>query len=319
LTTASKQILEARVLANRVICRDHLRLTMEVEFFPPAYPGQFVHLSPCRPDKQDYRVFEGVGGPGTDWYQRICDPLLRRAFSIAGLTRTFGAIRIEIIHRVVGTATRWLKSLQVGGRLSVLGPLGNRFPIIPGKTQAWLVAGGVGLPPMLWLAEALRREARDVVAFCGAQRAELLPLTLDPKESPVKDASRAVLAAEEFRRHGVPVVVSTDDGSLGFPGHVGRALEGYHMANRVPSDGLVVYTCGPERMMEFVAEFCRVRAIECYVCVERNMACGLGTCQSCAVPIRNGSDPDGWSYRLCCTDGPIFNALDVLWKPPVVR
>jgi dihydroorotate dehydrogenase electron transfer subunit len=112
------------------------------------------------------------------------------------------------------------------------------------------------------------------------------------------------------------VVLSTDDGSLGFRGYVGSAMAAYHQANPVAADALVVYTCGPEPMMRFVAEYCVARQIECYVCVERNMACGTGMCQSCVVPVRDTCDRDGWSYRLCCTDGPIFEARDILWETP---
>ncbi|MFQ5473626.1 MAG: dihydroorotate dehydrogenase electron transfer subunit, partial [Dehalococcoidia bacterium] len=77
----------------------------------------------------------------------------------------------------------------------------------------------------------------------------------------------------------------------------------------------VVYTCGPERMMQFVAGYCADRGIECYACMERSMACGMGTCQSCVVPVRNESDEQGWSYRLCCTEGPVFNAREIIWEP----
>jgi NAD(P)H-flavin reductase len=69
-------------------------------------------------------------------------------------------------------------------------------------------------------------------------------------------------------------------------------------------------------MMRFVAEYCVARRIECYVCVERNMACGTGMCQSCVVPVRDPNDSAGWSYRLCCTDGPIFDARDIFWETP---
>ncbi len=242
--------------------------------------------------------------------------MLRRAFSIAGFRRVAEGIEISIIYRVVGTATRRMESLAEDDHLSVLGPLGNSFPVHSSKPTAWLVAGGVGLPAMLMLAEALHEAGKSAVAFYGAQSDDLIALTLAPSMPLSTDAERAVLAAAEFARAETPVIVSTDDGSLGFHGHVGAALETYNRANPIEPDDVVVYTCGPERMMRFVAEHCCVRGIECYVCMERAMACGTGTCQSCVVPLRDSADPEGWQYRLCCRDGPVFDARDILWDQP---
>jgi dihydroorotate dehydrogenase electron transfer subunit len=179
--------------------------------------------------------------------------------------------------------------------------------------MAWLVSGGVGLPPMLWLAEALANAGKKVVAFCGAQSTDLLALTLRENESPSVDASRATLSATEFAQSGVPVIVSTDDGSLGYRGHIGAAMVAFHKVSSPSPDGLVIYTCGPERMMHFVAEFSSSHKIQCFVCMERNMACGTSLCQSCVVPIRDPKDAEGWRYQLCCTDGPIFQSADVIW------
>ena len=143
-----------------------------------------------------------------DWIADCFSPMLRRAFSIAGLRRASRGVEIDVIYRVVGTATRWMESRHVGDELSVLGPLGNSFPVSDRKPLAWLVAGGVGLPPMLWLAEVLAAAKREVIAFCGAQTADLLALTLEPDSPPATDAMRATLTAREFGRSGVPVVIS---------------------------------------------------------------------------------------------------------------
>jgi dihydroorotate dehydrogenase electron transfer subunit len=75
----------------------------------------------------------------------------------------------------------------------------------------------------------------------------------------------------------------------------------------------VVYVCGPEPMMKRVAEIATRRNVACQVAVERAMACGMGTCQSCAIRVRTDASPDGWRYRLACTDGPVFAAADLLW------
>ena len=298
----------ATVVANDEVCRAHLRLTLRVAELPAARPGQFVHLRPANGN--------ATTGRG-DW--SATGPLLRRAFSVAGLRRAPDHVSLDVVYRVVGKGTRWLAGLRAGDEVSLLGPVGNSFPLSESKPRAWLVAGGVGLPPMLWLAEVARQAGKEVVALCGAQTRELLPLTLDDNQPPDAKAHVAQLSANELARYGVPVVVSTDDGSCGFAGHVGLALQAYAEANSVRANDLVVYTCGPEPMLRVVAEFCAVRGIECHVCMERAMACGTGLCQSCVVPVRDETDGEGWRYALCCREGPVFDAKDVIWEDPQTR
>lgn len=310
-------IQTACVLQNHPLCREHFRLTLRLEEWPGAAPGQFVHLCPSTQLGKAYQSFERcVPHPRNEWVAQWRLPMLRRAFSIAGCRRSNDGVDIDVLYRAVGTATRWMATLVPDDLINVLGPLGNTFPASSLKPGAWLVSGGVGLPPMLWLAEALAGLDRKVVAFCGAQTADLLPLTIDPTKPPAADAHAATPTAAEFSVHGVPVVLSTDDGSLGFRGYIGQAMAAYDSANPpAREEPVVVYTCGPEPMMRFVAEFCLSRQIECYVCMERSMACGVGTCQSCVVPVRDEADHDGWRYRLCCTEGPIFDAGKIIWEP----
>lgn len=304
----------AEVVSNRPLCREHLRLTIRFDSFPEAAPGQFVHLRPETDAGLDYRVQERDSYQPPQTRQDEFDkPMLRRAFSIAELIRNADGVRVDVIYRVVGKATRWMQSLQPGEALSAMGPLGNAFPISSNKRIAWLVAGGVGLPPMLWLSEALQRAGKETIAFLGARSADLLALTLDPKEPPAADARSSSPCVAEFARHNAAVVISTDDGSLGLQGHVGQAITAFHDAQATPASDLVVYTCGPERMMKFVAEYCNARNIECYACMERSMACGTGLCQSCVVPVNDATDPEGWRYRLCCREGPVFNTAEILW------
>ncbi len=169
-----------------------------------------------------------------------------------------------------------------------------------------LVAGGVGIPPMLYLAEKLKGRA---IAFCGATTKELLPFVLALSgEDPCIPAMRV----SEFARHQVPAVVTTDDGSYGLAGFVTQALERFLDSTDVDPSSFIIYTCGPEPMMKRVAEIAIRRGIACQVAVERAMACGMGTCQSCCIRVREGARGD-WRYRLACTDGPVFAAGDLLW------
>lgn len=307
-------IQTADVIANRELCRDHLVLTLRVRDWPTARPGQFVHICPPAAARVGYRTFTWDRPlPRDDWAAEFRSPMLRRAFSIAGARPATDGIDIDVIYRVVGVGTQWMCKLSAGHNVSVLGPLGNAFAIRKDKPKAWLVAGGVGLPPMLWLAESLAAAGRKTTAFCGAQSRDLLPLALDAETPLAEDGRRATLSVAEFTRHDVPVVISTDDGSAGFAGHIGAAMQSFHAANPIDSADVVAYTCGPERMMRFVAEHCAAHGIECYVCMERAMACGTGTCQSCVVPVHDADAPDGWRYSLCCTEGPVFPAQLINW------
>jgi dihydroorotate dehydrogenase electron transfer subunit len=178
-----------------------------------------------------------------------------------------------------------------------------------------LVGGGVGIPPMLYLADKL--DGRGGIAFCGALSRDLLPLTIT---APAGDAVEPLENIEEFARHGVRSVISTDDGSYGFRGFVTQALERYLDTARSGAGASVIYTCGPEPMMKRVAQIAADRGIECQVAVERAMACGMGTCQSCCIRLRRDQKRDGqafegkdWIYKLACTDGPIFLGKDLLW------
>lgn len=311
------QIRTADVIANVPLCREHFRLTLHVGDFPDARPGQFVHLCPAGDEAIEYRMHELPADEAVwpavsrEWRQRLDEPMLRRAFSIAGLRNG----EVDVIYRIVGAATRWMSGLNAGDHVSALGPLGNAFPISTTKRHAWMVAGGVGLPPMLWLAEALHAAGRQAVALCGARSRDLMPLTLtDGQERPSADARTAALCTAEFNAVNTPVIFATDDGSLGLRGYIGAALEAYYEAANIPASDLILYTCGPEIMMRGVARFAAERGIECHACVERAMACGLGTCQSCVVPVRDATDAAGWRYALCCTAGPVFDAREVLWE-----
>ncbi len=300
------RMLVGCVIANQALCREHFRLTLRTEAIENALPGQFVHLGPPSADAGD-----DVSRKGTSFAPI---PLLRRAFSIAGMRLVEGdRCDIDVIYRVVGTATTWMASLRPDDAASMLVPLGNAFPVSKGKKYAWLVGGGVGLPPLLWLSEALNRSSRSVTAIIGARNRDLLALTFDESVEIPVDGYSASRVSAEFAANDTPVILSSDDGSVGFRGHAAAALETYYSRAGVAAGDLVVYTCGPELLMRAVARFCLDRSIECHVCMERAMACGTGTCQSCVVAVHEAGSPDGWRYELCCTQGPVFEAGRIVW------
>ena len=314
----------ATVSANTPLCREHYRLVIRLPWFPPTQPGQFIQVScadPVEPDPEtttgesEWREGRDLRLEGAELGARLA--FLRRPFSLAGRRDGTGGVELDLIHRVVGVGTEWLARLRAGDGVDILGPLGNRFPLPSGGETAVLVGGGVGIPPMLYLAEALA--GRKAVAFAGAVTHDLLPLTLTGHGDPFGEPAMTVA---EFARYGIPAVTTTDDGSYGFRGFVTQALERYldrHHGRRASGGSAVVYTCGPEPMMKRVAEIAADSGLECQVAVERAMACGMGTCQSCCIRVRK-PDPSqpplvgrDWCYRLACTDGPVFRGADLLW------
>jgi len=302
--TAIRSQFEAVVDRNQPLCREHFRLVLKLADFPGTIPGQFIQIA-CR----DFDNFSSPDDVETDWSPpdpiRVSDPdliskhaQLRRPFSLAGRSDSADGVSLDIIHRVVGVGTEWLSDLAAGDKVSILGPLGNWFTLPRPDEPALLVGGGVGIPPMLYLAHALTN--RPATAFCGVTTRDLLPVTLTPEGH-----------CPEF---GIPTIVTTDDGTLGIRGYVTAALEA-HLDGPGRGTNPVIYTCGPEPMMKRVAEIANARGLECQIAVERAMACGMGTCQSCCIKVRAFGRPDGrdWIYRLACTDGPVFRAADLLW------
>jgi dihydroorotate dehydrogenase electron transfer subunit len=320
MSIAARNQFVSTVRSNVALCREHYRLTLSLPDFPSTMPGQFIQVA-CRDLGHDVDTLEiewRPGMPADVHMPELRTPLamLRRPFSLAGRRDAADGVELEIIHRVVGVGTDWLSKLRAGDKVNVLGPLGNTFDP-PAKDQtAILVGGGVGIPPMLYLSEKLA--GRPAVAFCGALSRDLLSLTITADADPQGNPSFCI---EEFSKHGVPSVITTDDGSYGFRGFVTQALERFldspnaETRTRTP----IIYTCGPELMMKRVADIAAARGIECQIAVERAMACGMGTCQSCCIKVRKpdpskpplpGSD---WCYRLACTDGPVFRGRDLLW------
>ncbi len=306
----------AEVAANERLCDEHYLLGLRVPSFPATQPGQFVQVQCCRPDRQP-------GPRAVDWPAdrpprlaqadlRRNEALLRRPFSLAGRRDRSGGAEVEILYRVVGAGTAWLESLSPGDAVSVLGPLGNAFPIRDEKPAAVLVGGGVGIPPLIYLGESLARRRKRAVAFCGVRSANLLPLRLRQPPPPPTSAQPAP-CVEEFAANGIDAIITTDDGSLGVRGFVHEAFERWLGAAGPPSDQLVVYACGPEPMMRAVGEACIARGIDCQLALERHMGCGMGTCQSCVFRMRSENER-GWEYKLVCADGPVFDARDIVWE-----
>lgn len=303
-------IAEAMVTSNPEICREHRRLTFSLREFPRAEPGQFVHLIHPLRSAAPIPWHGSEDQPEWSGPHELFDELtVRRAFSIAGLRSQGDQTSLDVIYRVVGRGTLWMASLKRGDSVNVLGPLGNRFVGTPRTRLALLVGGGVGLPPLLWWSEHLARLGIETIVFIGAQSRDLVPLTLS--SAPSAKIGQAIARALDL--HGVTTVFSTDDGSLGHHGYITEALEEWVTQRRPRSDQTCIYACGPEPMMRRAAELAEQWDMDCQLCMERSMACGIGTCQSCVVPVHDPRAADGWRYKLCCTDGPVFDGREIVW------
>ncbi len=305
----------ASVRGRRALCREHFEIVLLVRGFPEAVPGQFVHIR-CRElgrgASHPQECSKAAGDPaGAEHKSHAApdEPFLRRPFSIAGLFRSGVDCEIKIIGRVIGPGTAWLNGLSSGACVDILGPLGRGFERPCERATVLLIAGGVGLPPILWLADELAGRRAETIAIYGARSRDLVPLSIITEPSITGTASPC---AEEFARNGIPLIIATEDGSCGFRGRVTDVLA-RRLASGAASAPPEVFACGPEAMLKQVAQMCGQAGARCQAAMERVMGCGMGTCQSCVIPVHDENAPDGWRYALCCKEGPVFDARRVGW------
>jgi len=173
-----------------------------------------------------------------------------------------------------------------------------------------LVIGGMGVPPIQHLAKVLAKDYSntEVIAFAGAKTAADLPF-----EGQLDEISQQLgFSLSEFAKHGIESMVATDDGSAGYRGLVTDCLSEWLDRTSIANKDMVIYGCGPEPMLEKLAEIAKDKNIDCQISMERRMACGIGLCQSCAVECRVEGSNDT-VYKMCCEDGPVFNSKDVVF------
>ncbi len=217
--------------------------------------------------------------------------LLRRSFSIHQVD-TAGALggTVEIVVDAHGAGTKWLVERKPGDSIDVIAPLGRPFSLPKDPVSTILVGGGYGSAPLFMLADRLRERGCRVDLVLGAATASKL------------------FGVVDGRRRASALHVTTDDGSMGTKGRVtavlDRILDDY--------DGQVIYGCGPMPMLSAIAEIAQNRGIASQTAVEEAMACGVGVCMTCVLPVR-GTDGITRMVRSC-TDGPVFFGEDVRWS-----
>ena len=219
-----------------------------------AKPGQFAALY-CRDGKR----------------------LLPRPISICEIDRKEGTLRF--VYRIAGAGTEEFSGLAAGDFITVMGPLGNGFPLLPGR--AILIGGGIGIPPMLSLAEHLDGEKTVVLGY--------------------RDLT---FLKEEFEPHA-KVLVATEDGSSGTRGTVLDAIREQDV------QGDVIYACGPMPMLKAVAEYAKEKEIPAYISLEERMACGIGACLGCICRTKSKNEHTNVNNSRICKDGPVFDAGEV--------
>jgi dihydroorotate dehydrogenase electron transfer subunit len=218
------------------------------------------------------------------------EPPLRRPFSLMAVDRA--AETFTVFLKAVGAGSRALSDLRPGEVAQCLGPLGRPFPDPPAGAEPLLVAGGYGIAPFLFLCAEKAGGARTPRVFYGGRGAGDLQLR------------------DRFAAMGVPLLCSTDDGTLGHRGRVTEIVE-QHLDTR--PGPVVLYACGPDAMLHAVARVAERRALPAYVSLDPWMGCGVGTCLGCVVRIQRAEE-ERPKYRCACTEGPVFEAADVVWR-----
>jgi dihydroorotate dehydrogenase electron transfer subunit len=248
--------------------------------------------------------------PGSFVHVR-CDETLpmRRPLSIMRA----GDDWIEVLYKTVGHGLQLLSRKTPGESVSVLGPIGQPFRIIPERPNTVLIGGGVGIPPMIFVADRLRHagDGGQPLAILGSEIPfpfDLIPSRLETPWLDV-DTNSTMPLLESW---GVPTRLATLAGYRGcFDGYVTDLAEQWLKglsANDLAKT--VIFACGPTPMLKAVANLAARYALPCQVSLEEYMACAVGGCAGCAVKINT---PDGEAMKRVCVDGPVFDAATVVW------
>ena len=276
---------DARILAQRAWPGQQFVLRVQApRAARKAQPGTFAHIA--------------------------CDPSvpMRRPLSIMRAAPTEGWL--EFLYKPKGHGLEMLGFRQPGETLSVLAPIGHGFTIDPNRPRLLALGGGVGIPPMIFLADQVRNDRRlRPLVLMGSE----VPFPFELVESQLEvagveaPATHAVALLEEW---GVPSRLASNAGIAG--AHRGyitdlarRALQAMTDEERAQTQ---VFTCGPTPMLKAVAKLARDFELPCQVALEEYMACGIGGCAGCTVLLQT---PDGPAMKRVCVDGPVFDARHV--------
>lgn len=267
----SATLHDFEVLACKLVAEDIWHMSIHTEVAAALQPGQFVNIH--------------VPGDGAH--------ILRVPLSFSNANGRNGIV--DLYFATVGEGTRRLAAMAPGDRSTLVGPCGNGWKLPTEGGRALLVAGGIGLPPIVAAARMLATAGIGFDAVVGAH-------TATKHVEDLIDCLRT-LSKDEGCDCARKVVLTTDDGTRGIAGFTTQAMEGLLAENAYAC----VYTCGRHAMMAGVANIAKGRGIACQVSMEAMMGCGFGACSCCNVALVSGG------YALCCSDGPVFDAEEVAW------
>ena len=273
------------IIANERIAKDTMRLRVAPpEMARQVVPGQFFMVRDPRGN----------------------DPLIGRAFALydaQARSECNGSDGwLDLVYIIKGKLTSSIAPLGAGDRIALWGPLGNGFAATPTEHLV-MVAGGIGQTPFLTLAkEALGSQSFGDPASRGCGYAQRVSLCYGAR------TAEYLAGVEQFRAAGIDVRIATEDGSIGPPRRVTALLE--ELLDAEQSKSLRIVCCGPEPMMEAVANIASARKIDCQVSLETPMACGIGICFTCVAKVGTADD---WDYKRTCVEGPVFDAGDIQW------
>lgn len=208
--------------------------------------------------------------------------LLPRPISICEVNKETKALRI--VYRVAGKGTEEFSGLSKDDTVEILGPLGNGFPLdrMEEGKKAFLIGGGIGIPPMVELSKQLKGEKQIIVGYRDAQ----------------------LFLKEELDKNGT-VYVATDNGSVGTAGTVLDAIK----EKALTAD--VIYACGPTPMLRALKAYAEEKGIECWISLEERMACGVGACLGCVCKSKEVDHHSHVHNKRVCADGPVFLSTEV--------
>ena len=221
-----------------------------------AMPGQFVSL-----------------------YCKEGSRLLPRPISICEVDREKG--RLRIVYRIAGAGTKEFASYSSGEVLEVMGPLGNGYTLK--EKKAYLIGGGIGIPPLLELAKRLDGEKEIVLGYRSGEE---------------------MFLKEEFEPYGT-VSIATEDGSAGVKGNVLDAIREKQLKAEI------IYACGPTPMLRAIQSYAKEQEIEAQISLEEKMACGIGACLACVCQSKEVDEHSNVHNKRICKDGPVFYAEEV--------
>jgi dihydroorotate dehydrogenase electron transfer subunit len=234
------------------------------EFVKSAKVGQFLML---KAQQQDF----------------IVDPLLRRPFGICDIEGN----KFKILYTIIGKGTQLITHIKPKTIIDFSEPLGNTFKLVENSKIA-LVAGGVGIAPLLLLAKELKNKNNNIVLYYGGR-------TTDD-----------IVLIDELAEIADKLIITTDDGSVGIKGLVTEPFE------KNISDFDIIYACGPKKMLKVVSELSVKNKVKVEVSMDERMACGIGACLGCIIYIKDENNQI--VQKRCCVEGPVFDGSKVVWK-----